>query len=679
MLAFLRHRRTSSLAALALGALVASPRSARAGTFANDGAFSFDPRAVASFDFEEALPPGAGAGKVKADAGALSGGSVLVLGQYEQVSLSVKLPKTARTYRLSVWTRGGEAVGGLELAYRTAGRTDDLAALYPTGRVTSDGWVELGNDAIPVDGERLVEATVTVFAPSGAAIDALELTPDGEVGLANGELNRACGGVTDATSCRTGQACLWSECRDTAAWVPPIPADRDDVTAYLAARLHLLFGPYLERTVDMPAVDVALEQMRVALDRYTYWNGFQLAVRRLHDGHTTTNGIADYVMVNPRPIAVCFLEGDADLTHAAAPKDPGYLDVLVSHTGGDHTLGLHAGDRLVAVDGQHPIAWARSLIGASVSQPGISNHTTYAELASTLRASISRYAQSIDVVRCDAGSAKCGSVERIAIDELPLDPPGTPVDNVDCDNRPLRHLPTAPADHATGETIYQGLVSGTDPAEKIYGMEWETLYTEGNDAVGSDLTAAVASWRAGARGVILDHRTGNGGTIIGPQILWSFGVPRHASDFYLDRQAGEDEQPSLVGGKALFDAALGSDTVSYAGTKSPVTNVPVALLLTQDVSASDWLPMGMKGAPNTKLFAPFQTNGGFSTRYMFGYWLSLGYVVAVGDTFMPDGSTHNGRGVEPDVVVLPKQSDLVAGKDTVFETALAWVREGLAQ
>ena len=35
-----------------------------------------------------------------------------------------------------------------------------------------------------------------------------------------------------------------------------------------------------------------------------------------------------------------------------------------------------------------------------------------------------------------------------------------------------------------------------------------TLMTLGNDALGGELEAAVASWRADARGVILDHRTG---------------------------------------------------------------------------------------------------------------------------------------------------------------------------
>jgi C-terminal processing protease CtpA/Prc len=210
-------------------------------------------------------------------------------------------------------------------------------------------------------------------------------------------------------------------------------------------------------------------------------------------------------------------------------------------------------------------------------------------------------------------------------------------------------------------------------------MEWESLYTtNGVDGVGAALDAAIATWRSeDARGVILDHRTGYGGTMLAPMKLWDFAVPRHASNFYQDRQHAEDEQPTLAEGLALFDQALSAGLVDYAGSSNPVTNVPVALLLTQDISASDWLPLGMKGAPKVRIFAPFQTNGGFSTRYSFGYWLGMSFTIAVGDTFLPDGSTHNGRGVDPDEVVLPRQSDLVQGKDSVYEAALAWVRQEL--
>jgi hypothetical protein len=288
---------------------------------------------------------------------------------------------------------------------------------------------------------------------------------------------------------------------------------------------------------------------------------------------------------------------------------------------------------------------------------------------------IPRYASTIEVVRCDPQQGTCGGIESISIGDIPSDPPGTTVSVVDCDNRPLRHLQSAPADHATGETVYAGVVNESQPGEDIYGLEWESLYTtNGTDGVASDLNSAVSTWGASARGVILDHRTGVGGTILAPEILWNFSIQSHADDLYVDRTYAEEEQPSTSDAQARYQAALNTPYMQYVGSTAPRTDVPVALLLTEDVSASDWLAQGMKGGQNTRLFAPFQTNGGFSTRYAFGYWLSMGYVLAVGDDILADGSTHNGHGVQPDEVVLPKQSDLLAGKDTVFEAALAWVR-----
>jgi len=658
-------------------ALATAPTGARAGDFTADGSFLFDPGAVAAFDFEDGGDPQNGI-VPKSDAASLSGGHVLAVpAQAMGASLPVALPPARATYRVSAWIRDSEVVVSVEIAYGP--RVSEVAALYPTGRVTSDGWVEVAADHLRVDGPRLTSLSVGLFSATGAVVDAVEVVPDGDDGGFPVTPNAACGGVTDPASCAADQLCIWSECRNVSGWVPPIPADRDDVADYLAGRVDLLFGPYLERTVDLPAVHTYLDQMRFAKDRWTYWNGFLTAVRRLHDGHTTTGGLADFVLQNPRPLALCFLEGDADVSHGVAPKDAEYLDVLVSHAGGDHNLGLHAGDRLVAVDGQHPIAWARALLGAYWGQPGISNHTTFAEHASLLRSTISRFAGTIDVVRCDPVKGTCGAVETIALADVPADTPGAPLDEVYCDNRPLRHVPGAPADHSTGDAVYSGIVKESDATEKIWGLEWESLYTsDGADGVAGPLNAAVASWQTGARGVILDHRTGFGGTILAPEILWSFSIQTHANDLYVDRTFAEEEQPSLTDAKARFDAALGTSSMQYVGSGSPRTDVPVALLLTEDVSASDWLPQGMKGGQNVRLFAPFQTNGGFSTRYSLGYWLSMSYVMAVGDDILADGTTHNGRGVDPDVVVLPRQSDLLAGKDSVYEAALAWVRAGLA-
>lgn len=645
---------------------------ARAGGFTSDGTFQFDPLAVTRLGFE-ALDAADAGPTATLDEHALEGGHIVNVPKFQGIDLPVTLPKSRATYRISAWIRGAEATVSFDLTYSE--HKDELAALYPTGRITGDGWVEVANDHVRVDGARVKSASIGLFSADGAAVDAVEIVPDGDATSFPAVPNAPCHGATDPSACGVEQVCVWSSCRNVGGWVPGIPGDRADVTDYLENRLKFLFGPYLERTQDLPAALVTTDAMRHATDRYTFWNSFLTAVRKLHDGHTTTSGLADFVVENPRPLSICFLEGDADLTHASAPKDADYLDVLVSHTGADHHLGLHAGDRLVRIDGQHPIAWARSLIDVNWSQPGISNHTTFAELASSLQRVISRYAQTIEVIRCDAATSTCGAPETIEIGSLPEEPKGTPLDRVSCDNRPIRHLAGAPKDHSTGDTVYSGLINEASPGEKIYGLEWESLYTSnGTDGVAADLHAAVSAWSADATGVILDHRTGFGGTILAPEILWNFAVLAHPNDLYVDRTFADEEQPKPDTAQALFQAALNGPRMQYAGSASPNTSVPVALLLTEDVSASDWLPQGMKGSPTVKLFAPFQTNGGFSTRYSFGYWLGVSYIVAVGDDILPDGTTHNGHGVQPDVVVLPKQSDLLVGKDTVFEAGLAWVR-----
>ncbi len=685
--------RLASAAALLGATLLSKP--AHAGSFAPDGTFEFDPAAVSTLGFEDGAggngsggngsggngsggngsggngSGGNGSGGAGVTEPALEGSRSLELVPFAGANFPLTVLPEARTYRISAWVHGAESTLDLEVSY--SGFVDEVAALYPTGRMTSDGWVEVANDHVRIDGTRSPDVQLGTFSAAAARVDAVELVPDGVMELA--DFNRPCGGATDASSCGPEQVCVHSVCRNVGGWVPPIPADRDQVAAYLGHRLQYLFGPYLERSLDLPYALSAIDQMGSATDKWGYWNGFMLAVRRLHDGHTSTSGLADFVLRNKKPLAVCFLEGDADLSHSIAPSDPTYHDILVSHVGGDHTLGLHAGDRLVAIDGQHPIAWARSLVDFHWSLEPTSNHRTYAELTETLRSLISRYAREITVVRCDRATSTCAAPETISIEALPELMPGEMVQNTTCDNRPLRHLPTSPPGHDVGETVYSGIVDDSNPTEGIYGLEWESLdTTTGSDGVGSALSAAVTQWRSSAKGVILDHRSGDGGTILGPMILWGFAVPAHASDAYLDRPLAEAELPTPAEGLAIFQQAMTVGLVETAGTPTPSTT-PVALLTTRDVSASDWLPYGMKGAPHVRIFAPYETNGGFSTRYSMGYWLGMSYVLAVGDTFAPDGRTLNGTGVSPDVVVLPKESDLLIGKDTVYEAALAWVRQ----
>ena len=114
---------------------------------------------------------------------------------------------------------------------------------------------------------------------------------------------------------------------------------------------------------------------------------------------------------------------------------------------------------------------------------------------------------------------------------------------------------SSPPDHASesGDSVYGGIALGTDPAEKIYGLEWESLYTSnGTDGVGSALEDWVDTWAdEEATGVVLDHRSGNGGTLAAPSILWDYFVERHESDAYVDRQRAHDERAAMRRGSSM--------------------------------------------------------------------------------------------------------------------------------
>ncbi len=81
------------------------------------------------------------------------------------------------------------------------------------------------------------------------------------------------------------------------------------------------------------------------------------------------------------------------------------------------------------------------------------------------------------------------------------------------------------------------------------------------------------------------------------------------------------------------------------------------------------------GGANIRLFGR-RTAGAFSSFFQFDYYGMLSWQFGSGDYVRADGTTHLGEGVLPDEDLMPKQSDLLAGRDTVFLRALEWVRTG---
>jgi hypothetical protein len=668
----LDHRRLVRLAcagALATAPWVAAP--AAASGFAADGTYSFDADAVYAEGFESFTPAadaGPGDLQVVDRSDALEGSKVAKLqSQYSSVDVPVKLPSKLAAYRASVWVRG-RGFAGVMMGYDD-GAPGQLAQMFPTGRMTSDGWVELACEPFTVDGPR--GATVVVFLFGSLEADAIEVKAAPEAVLA---VPRRCAGVAD-TSCSGDALCFGGWCHPTSGWVPPPPSGkgRETLLRYLENRLRFFFGPYRNRKTYLPSALVELQSAGPAGSAWRFWNSFATAVRRLQDWHSSTFGLHDFVLENRKPLNVCFVEGDGDLTHASAPSDPAYPDVLVSHAGPDHTWGLKAGDRLVAIDGKHPIAWMRSLVGLDWGYHASDDPTTLSDFTERMRSSIPRFARTMTVVRCSGAS--CGAAGVVDVTAVAEVPPDTEVDVVACDHRPSYLVAGAPSNHDVGGSVIAGPVVSTQPEERIYGAIWDSLMG-GGSSTQQQLDAAVAEWRAkSARAVILDHRTGNGGTIDSFESLVGFVRTKKLFGADLWRSRADDEGPKdTAEGLALLAKYEKSSEAWWAGGDSPATDVPVALLITRDGSASDYFPYAMKGAPKVRIFGPHATVGAFSSYMGLGYWMAVNYQLAAGDTIGYEGIALTGHGVRPDEVVAPKQSDLVAGKDTIAQRALAWVR-----
>jgi hypothetical protein len=682
----------------ALLAALSATAAARAGTIDPLGDLQLDPDAVVVDGYEKAparfLPDGtdmkcqAPGFEVVTLPDAMEGKSYLALhlvdGCAERLPFAV--PPEQASYRATVWTRHGGITASVVIEYADGFGLDGLAVqLSPTGRTTSDGWVELATNDFPVDGAKVSHTFLKVVSYAsryGVDLDGFEILRHG---VYSGQSD--CKGLGDP-ACSTEEVCIYNRCVLGRAALPVLPSDalRDRVVDVLEGQLRVFYGGRRSRALYLPAALAELSQMRSEKTAWTFWSRWATAVHALHDWHTDTDmGITGFVGARHR-LNACFIEGDADVSHGAWPKDPKFADLLVSHAGPD-AAGLEAGDRLVAVDGQHPIAWAAALGNVNWGYHVATDPDTFSDFAEGLGgptwsggALIVQFAHELTVLRCDLDGT-CGAPETIQVTDLGNQGGGP---DVACDNRPFYHFDDAhnpdPTKHYVFGDFYRGAIAGTAASEAIYGMVWDTLYGGGDPHgwVNSHLNNAVADWKASARGVILDHRAGNGGTLESATNLTKLvRPPGVVAVTRMPAALGDYPGPAdATAGLAIFDAAKGT-TPYPVGDADWAQGLPVALIIHRDGSASDYLPFGMKGSPSVRIFGPHPTSGAFSTYIEFSGWGSFYYQVGSGDTIGADGSSLIGHGVAPDVTLLPRQSDLLAGKDTLFEAALAWVRKEL--
>lgn len=677
-------RRRALRCATILGLLIASTATKRAaaGDFDQAGVYSADKKAVFVESFETAPPQAEGQppATILEDKTALLGKSVLQIEAFGQSAAYVGFPAGQGSYRARAWIKGDGLVS-LSIEYLD-GSPFSFVQLFPTGRVTSDDWVEVESEPFSVDTAHGPQAGIGAFSPDGLLMDAAEIVVDGDF-----RENRTCKGDIDRASCRSDEICFWRTCRDTRGFFPPVPTkeeERNQLARYMESRVKYFFGPWRNRREYLPEALTELAKMRATSSNAVFWQAFSTAIRKLHDSHSSATPAFVFVSgqtpsAGRKSLNACFVVGDGDLSKDKFPKDAEYPDILISHAGQKSTWGLKQGDRLVAIDGIHPLRWAKNRIASSWSLSIPDDPASVSQIAETLRGDISRLAESIGVVRCSAEGA-CGPVETLQVAQQADGEPDT--DWVACDHRPLPHQPNLPTNHQVGDAVFSDLVLDQQPNERIYGLTWDSLLG-GQGGVTKSISTAVGQWKsAKARGVILDHRTGNGGTADAPAPILAFTTPEAKITALKWRSRVDEEGPKTPEEAQAIVAALGSDqtAVDTVGSKAPVTTVPVALLITRDVSQSDFFPHQIKGSPNVRIFGPHPTNGAFSSLNGMSYWLGISYQFGSGDTIdVRTGEALCGSGAQPDEIVLPKQSDLVKGKDTVYEAAAAWVRKNLAK
>lgn len=649
---------------------VCAPLTANAATFDARGQASVDPRAVVTMTFEGGDEQ---TGVVyKQDATAIEGaGYATVTTQgFRTIDFPLPVPAAKARYRSAMWVRKNRVVADLDVTYASAGSPSHAARFFPTGRVTSDGWYEVATSPFSVDGTRNPVVSLSIFA-SGADVDALELVEEGNFRDA-----AVCEGRSTST-CGEGEFCAAGYCRNGSEALPPLPSetDRSRLPSYLAWRMKAFFGGRQSRAVNMPRALSAIAQMKSAKTGWAFWNSLATGIHRLGDWHTKIGGPVDVTGRGAFPI--CVDEGVADASVAVAPSTPGLPDVLVTAAGPEGNSGLKVGDRIVAIDGVHPITWAESFDDVYWNYWHSNDPQGHAEGLENLRFLVRRWAKELTVIRCDATTGVCGNLERLRVADLPTTEPRV---YPQCDHRPFYHLANGgpdPVSHQAAEDIYVGPINQNGQGESIYGMIWDSVYlTDPND---NPYAAPMETLRQSASAVILDHRTGNGGTEPAAEFLTQlFRKPAFvgvSSGFngtvgYFDAPYTQED------GVALVAKRRGSDDGYAVGADSARDTMRAAVLLARDGSASDWWPAGMKnGGANIRLFGR-RTAGAFSSFYQFDYYGMFYWQFGSGDFVRADGTTHIGEGVLPDEDLMPRQSDLVAGRDTVYLRALEWVRTG---
>lgn len=583
--------------------------------------------------------------------------------------------------------------------------------MTPTGRATSDGWIELSTGPIDFQAHSLLPAWISLedtqrvssyssrSIPTDegarALVDALEIEDLGPAAVPDA----ACDASTEAQACGQHGACLFGRCVDGTILygAPPQGQVRAD---YLERRLQEIeiFSGVRSGRAALPQVRQRIQALGQA-PAVEFWREFSAAHELLIDGHgapPTAQAVGVY-----NSAGVCLGPGVADLMPGAS-MDPDRPAPMVFTADDSYTVGaqLQPGDVLAQVDGVPVWSWVDQRARRFYYNGDVRGRDVIVLSQDLIKEAMLSGSQ-LTFERCgrtDGQACSPQEVERIEVDfsaELgslwagQLPELMTKYSSQGCDlrfERPVGIPPSARFYEFAGWRDIDGvrhlLFNGLPQRDGAAGNQWQ-----------SSVESALAS---GPAALLIDQRAGYGGYIDTLSFVLGhlFEASNLATSVFMPwvgeeiegalRQAFDEcAEVTQNSGRAcgLFYEVTPTDYFRTAGAAQS----RLAFLNGYDVSGNDYLSRfaQFRGAP-TRIFGYGPTIGAFGqscrlpghvheTRSMAYQCHDSTFAATRGG---PEQGFESGTGVMPDEIIYQFQSDALLGRDTMLEAARAWLNHG---
>ncbi|MEL6181535.1 MAG: hypothetical protein AAFS10_21435, partial [Myxococcota bacterium] len=601
---------------------------------------------------------------------------------------------TARAVWLSGSVSGQLKRGEPNFLVHTMGQI----VLQPTGRATTDGWIELGSGPVDFEvGARLplaylaiedantaddgIEGIVSRDPEARVYVDAFSIEDLGPALIPDAR----CTPRTEAQVCSEHGLCHLGRCTDAAIYFGAAPQDPELRADYLARRRF--------EVEHFNGVRIATDNLSSFEDRLhaadspnanLFWTEMIHAVNGLVDGHSTTPSARATSSIVAG--GACTYIARADLM-PGAPEAP---IVFESFDRVPYGTQMKPGDVVVAIDSLEPMEFA-ALLDREIDYGG--DPSASAEIfAPQLLGWAAQTGASWEIERCERPEG-CGpdDVQRITIDPYPElaepiwqgAPPSWRFVVPLCDYR-VERLEDADEERAYGFADSKPI---DDDVQLVLFNGFPRADT-GDGQSGWFVTLSEVMELQPQR-VLLDQRWGTGGF---PDALQGLTDLLLAADDppLLGETLPSGLVPTGEDRRTLQQRCDGRNCGMYSlfgqtpRTDGPAAQTRIALLNGYNVSANDFFARRMSVRPGrTRIFGHAPTFGAFGFACQLPPHLpgeaKLGYqctdTVFSTNPEAPSTTFESGTGVAPDEVVRQLQSDLLSGVDTMRARALEWLRE----